>query len=118
MLCCFCYRYDAADMNVYRSALSIGVMAGVTNTSDFCWPRDRGLPPPVTQQQSTNPNNLEQAMQTLRQSDEERERHARRAADVAAQQRQEDQQEQDNQQEQQDREAQVLTDYTWVELTK
>ncbi|XP_072028079.1 uncharacterized protein [Amphiura filiformis] len=79
--------YDAADMNVYRSALSIGVMAGVPNISDFCWPRDRGLPPPMTQQQSANPNNLEQAMQALRQTDEARERHARRAAEVAAQQR-------------------------------
>ena len=74
-------------MNVYRSALSIGVMSGVPNVSDFTWPRDRGLPPPITQPQSTNPSNLEQAMQTLRQSDEARERQQQAARQQSAEQR-------------------------------
>ena len=84
----FCLtRYDAADMNVYRSALSIGVAEGVANVSEFTWPRDRGLPPPITQPTSINPNSLEQAMLALRQSDEARERRAteRAAAEQAAQ---------------------------------
>ncbi|PIK53843.1 putative kelch-like protein 10 [Apostichopus japonicus] len=39
--------YDACDMNVYRSALSVGVVNGLPNVEDFTWPRDRQLPPPT-----------------------------------------------------------------------
>lgn len=34
-------------MNVYRSALSIGVVSNLPNVSEFTWPRDRDLPPPA-----------------------------------------------------------------------
>ena len=40
------YRYDACDMNVYRSALSIGLIEGLPNVRQFTWPRDCDLPPP------------------------------------------------------------------------
>nr|XP_054767438.1 kelch-like protein 10 [Lytechinus pictus] len=39
--------YDACDMNVYRSALSIGVVSDLPNVREFTWPRDRDLPPPA-----------------------------------------------------------------------
>ncbi|XP_071943801.1 kelch-like protein 10 [Antedon mediterranea] len=54
--------YDACDMNVFRSALNIGVIAGLPNVTEYVWPRDQALPPPVI---PNNQENIQQAARAL-----------------------------------------------------